>query len=97
MVPVLSLWLPILVSAAIVFMASSIIHMMLPFHKNDIRKLQKEDEALAGEPEFAPYGLDAAPVVGGTGVQKLLVSARHQRFAAQRAIQIVIVAHWVPS
>lgn len=47
MVPVLSLWLPILVSAAIVFVASSIIHMMLPFHKNDMRKLQKEDEALA--------------------------------------------------
>lgn len=43
MVPVMSLWLPILLSAVIVFVASSIIHMMLPYHKNDFRKLPNED------------------------------------------------------
>ena len=43
MVPVLSLWLPILVSAAIVFVASSVIHMLLPVHKGDYRKLPDED------------------------------------------------------
>ncbi len=43
MVPVLSLWVPILLSAVIVFVASSIIHMVLPFHQSDYRKLPDED------------------------------------------------------
>ena len=48
MVPVSALWLPILLSAVIVFVASAIIHMALPFHRNDMRKLpaDKEDELL---------------------------------------------------
>jgi hypothetical protein len=43
MVPLTSLWLPIVLSAVIVFVASSIIHMVLPFHKSDYRKLPNED------------------------------------------------------
>jgi hypothetical protein len=43
MVPILSLWLPILVAAALVFVASSVIHMLLPIHKGDYRKLPDED------------------------------------------------------
>ena len=43
MVPVLSLWLPILLSAVLVFIASSIIHMVLPFHRNDYKSLPDED------------------------------------------------------
>ncbi|HUG38972.1 MAG TPA: hypothetical protein VMM12_00720 [Longimicrobiales bacterium] len=35
MVTVLSLWLPILVSAVLVFAASSVIHMFLGYHAND--------------------------------------------------------------
>jgi hypothetical protein len=42
MVPVMSLWLPILLSAVIVFVASSIIHMMLPYHRSDFSKLPDE-------------------------------------------------------
>ncbi len=45
MVPIFSLWLPILVSAVIVFVASSILHMVLPFHHKDFRKLPNEDAA----------------------------------------------------
>jgi len=33
MVPLTSLWAPILLSAVIVFVASSIMHMVLPFHR----------------------------------------------------------------
>jgi hypothetical protein len=44
MVPVLSLWLPILLSAIIVFIASSILHMVLPFHKADYKRVAQEDE-----------------------------------------------------
>jgi nucleoside recognition membrane protein YjiH len=46
MVPIHALWLPILLSAVIVFVASSIIHMMLPIHKSDYRKLPDEAKAL---------------------------------------------------
>jgi hypothetical protein len=37
------LWLPILVSAVLVFVASSVIHMASPWHKSDYPKLQNED------------------------------------------------------
>ncbi len=43
MVSVLALWLPILVSAVFVFVVSSIIHTVLPYHNNDFRKLPSED------------------------------------------------------
>ncbi|MEW5975815.1 MAG: hypothetical protein AB1898_08410 [Acidobacteriota bacterium] len=46
MVPVTSLLIPIVGSAVIVFVASSIIHMVLPFHRNDFRMLPKEDEVM---------------------------------------------------
>ncbi len=38
------LWLPVLLSAAFVFLASSIVHMVLPIHAGDYRKLPNEDE-----------------------------------------------------
>lgn len=41
------LWLPILLSAVFVFIASSIIHMALPLHKGDLKKLPGEDKILA--------------------------------------------------
>lgn len=40
------LWLPILVSAVFVFMASSIIHMGPLWHRNDYAKLPRQDEAM---------------------------------------------------
>jgi hypothetical protein len=46
MVPVMSLWLPILLSAVFVFVMSSIIHMVLPYHKGDYRKVPAEDEVM---------------------------------------------------
>jgi len=47
MVPLTVLWLPILLSAIIVFVASSIIHTVLPFHRNDYKGLPDEDKVLA--------------------------------------------------
>jgi hypothetical protein len=46
MVPLASLWAPVLLSAVIVFVASSIVHMLLPFHRKDFRKLPAEPEAM---------------------------------------------------
>lgn len=39
-----ALWLPILLSAVIVFVVSSIIHMLSPWHKGDYPKLSNEDQ-----------------------------------------------------
>lgn len=62
MVPVTSLAVPILVSAVIVFVASSLIHMVLPYHKSDMRKLPKEDEVLEALRRFnIPAGDYGAP------------------------------------
>ena len=41
-----ALWLPILLSGVIVFVASSIIHMVLPWHKSDYPKMPNEDKVL---------------------------------------------------
>jgi hypothetical protein len=46
MVPLTSLWAPILLSAVIVFVASSILHMVLPFHRKDFRKLAAESDVM---------------------------------------------------
>jgi len=42
-VSLLSLWLPILLSAVIVFVASSIIHVFLPYHRSDFGRVPDED------------------------------------------------------
>lgn len=46
MVPLTSLVIPVVVSAVLVFVVSSIIHMVLPYHRSDYGKLPNEDEAL---------------------------------------------------
>lgn len=46
MVSLTSLWLPILLSAVFVFVASSVIHMALKYHRADYDKSAKEDAIL---------------------------------------------------
>ena len=53
MTGITALWLPILLAAVIVFAASSIIHMLSPWHKSDYRALPKEDEIMAALRPFA--------------------------------------------
>jgi hypothetical protein len=54
-----SLWLPVIVSAIVVFVASSILHMALKYHKADYKRLPNEDtvrEAIArGNPAPGVY------------------------------------------
>ena len=40
------LWLPIVLSAVLVFVVSSILHMVIPIHKGDYKKLPGEDQVL---------------------------------------------------
>src|SRR6266705_3463924 len=76
MIPLTTLWLPILLSAVIVFFASFIMHMVLAYHKSDYRKLPDEDrvtDALRsagvtrGPAYFFPYfsfkEMKSAPVI----------------------------------
>lgn len=49
-----SLWLPILLSAVVVFVASSIIHMFLSYHRSDYRRLADEDGIIAA---LRPFGM----------------------------------------
>ncbi len=47
MVTLTSLWLPILLGALAVFIASSLVHMVFKWHNADYRKLPNEDEVRA--------------------------------------------------
>jgi len=64
MVTVTELWLPILLSAVVVFVASSVIHMLLPYHKSEYKKLPNEDRLLeAMRNEGVAPGLYVFPYV----------------------------------
>lgn len=54
MVSLMSLWLPILVGAVLVFIVSSIVHMVLPYHWNDFGQLKNQDQVAAA---LRPLGL----------------------------------------
>lgn len=53
MVSLSALWLPILVSAVVVFVISSLVHMALRYHANDFRKLPDEDGVMNALRPFA--------------------------------------------
>jgi hypothetical protein len=48
-----ALWLPIVLSAVFVFVVSSVIHMALPWHNNDYRKLPSQDAVMDALRPFA--------------------------------------------
>lgn len=66
MVEITSLWLPILLAAVIVFVVSSIIHMVIGYHRSDFRKLPDEDGVMDALRKFnIPPGDYQAPCPGG--------------------------------
>jgi len=54
MVPLTHLWLPILLAAVLVFVASSLVHMLLKWHNADYRPLPNEAEVLEALRKGAP-------------------------------------------
>lgn len=63
MVTLTALWLPILLSAVVVFVASSVIHMALPWHSRDFKRFGDEDAVLdALRPFELPPGEYVAPM-----------------------------------
>jgi hypothetical protein len=47
MISTLSLWLPVVLSAVAVFIASSILHMVLKYHRSDFRGMEAEEQVMA--------------------------------------------------
>jgi hypothetical protein len=71
MVTVLSLWLPILLSAVFVFVVSSIIHMVFRYHRNDFGKVPEEDQVMESLRNFKlPPGDYVLPYAGSTKVMR---------------------------
>lgn len=71
MVPLYEFWLPILVSAVIVFIASSIIHMVFKYHNTDFGKLPDEDKVMEALQAFdIPPGDYAIPRAGSMAEMK---------------------------
>jgi hypothetical protein len=60
MVSILDLWLPILLSAVLVFVASSIIHMLIGWHNSDFKKFAAEDAVMDA---LRPFNLAPASYV----------------------------------
>ena len=52
MVSLAYLWLPILLSAVACFIASSLIHMVLPYHRSDYGKVPQEDAVMEALRKF---------------------------------------------
>jgi len=71
MVSIGAVWVPILLSAVIVFIASSIIHMALPWHHGDYPKLAAEDKVIdALRPLALPPGDYMIPRANGSKEMK---------------------------
>lgn len=71
MVSVMLLWIPIVLSAVIVFVVSSIIHMVLTYHRSDFQKLVEEDEVMAALRSFnIPPGDYIMPHAGSMQAMK---------------------------
>jgi hypothetical protein len=96
MVPVLSLWLPILVAAVIVFVASSIVHMVLPFHRSDYARLPKEDEVMAALRGFSIPPADYL-VPCATGPKEMGTPAFQEKMKKGPVIFMTVRPNGMPS
>ncbi len=84
-----ALWLPILLSAVLVFIASTVIHMLLPWHKGDYPKMPNQDRALdALRPLAIPPGDYMVPHCSGRDEMK---SAAFQEKMKNGPVMIVTI------
>jgi hypothetical protein len=89
MTPLSTLWLPILLSAVFVFVASSIIHMGPFWHKNDFPKMPQEEAVIAAlRPLAIPPGDYMIPKCNGREEMK---SAAFQEKLKQGPVMVATV------
>jgi len=60
-------WLPIVVSAAAVFVASALVWMALKWHNSDFRKTGDKQRGCQARPEGIVTGLLPGPILYGPG------------------------------
>jgi len=66
MISIPSLWLPILLSSVVVFFASWLIHMLLPYHRTDFARVPSEDDVQDALRKYnIPPGDYMVPHAGG--------------------------------
>lgn len=88
-IPITTLWLPILVAAVLVFVMSSIIHMFLNYHRSDYSKVPDEDRLMeALRPFNLPPGDYVFPHAAGMEAMK---SEAYQQKVAKGPIAFVTV------
>ena len=95
MVPLFHLWLPILLAAIFVFLASSLIHMAFKWHNSDYRKLSNEQEVREairkGDPAPGQYVL---PYFGD--MKAMQSPEAQQKFAEGPVAMLYLKACGVP-
>ena len=82
---VMQLWLPIILSAIAVFIASSIVHMVIKWHNSDYHKLPNEEEVRAclksssSAPGmyFVPHMADMKEMAKPENVQKFVGDSKY--------------------
>ena len=80
MVSVASLWLPIVLAAVFVFIASSVIHMAPLWHRNDFQPVAHEAEVLGALRPFTPTaGEYSLPWAGNLKDQIAGISSAQER------------------
>lgn len=92
MVPIMSLLLPIFVSAVFVFIASSVIHMMLGYHSSDFKAVPDQDAAAQ-----AIKGLNLSPGDYGYPKASSMKEMKDPAFLErQKAGPIFMLSIWKP-
>jgi hypothetical protein len=78
MVALTSLWLPILLAAVFVFIASSLVHMVFKWHNADYRKLPNEEDArgVLGKAALAPGQYSVPHCLGPKEMQDPAIQRR---------------------
>ena len=91
-----SLWIPILASAVLVFIVSSLIHMLLKWHNSDYQALTNEEEVRAairkGTPAPGQYVMPHCP-----GMKEMASPEAQKRFAEGPIAMLWIKANGLPS
>ena len=96
MVTLASLWLPIVLSAVGVFVVSSLIHMALPIHKSDYRRLPREAETMEHlRRDSLPPGIYAMPWCSGT--QEMSSAETREKFEKGPVGMVIVRPSGMPS
>lgn len=96
MVSLASLWLPILLAAVFVFVASSLIHMVFKWHNADYRKFPNEDEvrAAVGKGAATPGQYSIPHCLGPKEMQD---PAIQKRFAEGPVAMVWVLPNGLPN